>query len=42
MVVPGISNLGNDEAAMEVIMSLLNTDANLGDAIDYDDLHWSL
>uniref|UniRef100_A0A8C7FDQ9 Basic helix-loop-helix ARNT like 2 n=1 Tax=Oncorhynchus kisutch TaxID=8019 RepID=A0A8C7FDQ9_ONCKI len=41
MVGPGLGILSNDEAAMAVIMSLLQTDANLGDAVDFDNMHWS-
>ncbi|XP_070976811.1 basic helix-loop-helix ARNT-like protein 2 isoform X7 [Oncorhynchus clarkii lewisi] len=41
MVGPGLGILSNDEAAMAVIMSLLDTDANLGDAVDFDNMHWS-
>uniref|UniRef100_A0A8C7Q2N3 Basic helix-loop-helix ARNT like 2 n=1 Tax=Oncorhynchus mykiss TaxID=8022 RepID=A0A8C7Q2N3_ONCMY len=41
MVGPGLGILSNDEAAMAVIMSLLETDANLGDAVDFDNMHWS-
>ncbi|XP_041709549.1 aryl hydrocarbon receptor nuclear translocator-like protein 2 isoform X1 [Coregonus clupeaformis] len=40
MVGPGLGTLSNDEAAMAVIMSLLETDANLGDAVDFDNMHW--
>ncbi|KAL0962961.1 hypothetical protein UPYG_G00347730 [Umbra pygmaea] len=42
MVGQGLSTLSNDEAAMAVIMSLLETDTNLGDAVDFNDMHWSL
>ncbi|KAJ8261630.1 hypothetical protein GJAV_G00156490 [Gymnothorax javanicus] len=42
VVGPGLGNLSNDEAAMAVIMSLLETDANLGETVDFDEMHWSL
>ncbi|KAL0968465.1 hypothetical protein UPYG_G00267240 [Umbra pygmaea] len=42
MMGPGLGGLSNDEAAMAVIMSLLNTDVNLGEAVDFDEMHWSL
>ncbi|XP_075870852.1 aryl hydrocarbon receptor nuclear translocator-like protein 2 [Nelusetta ayraudi] len=42
MVGPGLSSLSNDEAAMAVIMSLLETDTNLDEAVDLDQMHWSL
>lgn len=42
MVGPGLSSLSNDEAAMAVIMSLLETDTNLGEAVDLEQMHWSL
>ncbi|XP_036963750.1 aryl hydrocarbon receptor nuclear translocator-like protein 2 isoform X6 [Acanthopagrus latus] len=42
MVGPGLSSLSNDEAAMAVIMSLLETDANLDEAVDFEEMHWSL
>ncbi|KAJ8398890.1 hypothetical protein AAFF_G00417980 [Aldrovandia affinis] len=42
MVGPGLGSLSNDEAAMAVIMSLLETDANLGENVDFDEMHWSL
>ncbi|CAL8357000.1 unnamed protein product [Lota lota] len=35
---PGLGGLTSDEAAMAVIMSLLETDANL----DFEEMHWSL
>ncbi|XP_076588806.1 aryl hydrocarbon receptor nuclear translocator-like protein 2 isoform X2 [Chaetodon auriga] len=42
VVGPGLSNLSNDEAAMAVIMSLLETDTNLGEDVGFDEMHWSL
>ncbi|KAJ8268803.1 hypothetical protein COCON_G00114100 [Conger conger] len=42
VVGPGLGNLSNDEAAMAVIMSLLESDGNLGDTVDFDEMHWSL
>ncbi|KAM6961337.1 aryl hydrocarbon receptor nuclear translocator-like protein 2 [Aplochiton taeniatus] len=42
VVGPGLGGLSNDEAAMAVIMSLLETDANLGDAVNFDEMHWSI
>ncbi|XP_060891026.1 aryl hydrocarbon receptor nuclear translocator-like protein 2 isoform X1 [Labrus mixtus] len=42
MVGPGLSSLSNDEAAMAVIMRLLETDTNLNEAVDFEEMHWSL
>ena len=42
MVGSGLGSLTNDEAAMAVIMSLLETDANLGEDLDFEEMRWSL
>ncbi|XP_068578782.1 aryl hydrocarbon receptor nuclear translocator-like protein 2 isoform X2 [Cebidichthys violaceus] len=42
VVGPGLSSLSNDEAAMAVFMSLLETDTNLGEAVDLEEMPWSL
>ncbi|XP_054475624.1 aryl hydrocarbon receptor nuclear translocator-like protein 2 isoform X2 [Anoplopoma fimbria] len=42
VVGPGLSSLSNDEAAMAVFMSLLETDTNMGEAVDFEEMHWSL
>ncbi|XP_069048880.1 aryl hydrocarbon receptor nuclear translocator-like protein 2 isoform X3 [Lepisosteus oculatus] len=39
VVGPGLGSLSNDEAAMAVIMSLLETEGNLGEAVDFNEMH---
>ncbi|KAK9516855.1 hypothetical protein VZT92_024764 [Zoarces viviparus] len=42
MVGPGLSSLSNDDAAMAVFMSLLEKNTNVGEAVDFEEMHWSL
>ncbi|KAK1168894.1 aryl hydrocarbon receptor nuclear translocator-like protein 2 isoform X1 [Acipenser oxyrinchus oxyrinchus] len=42
VVGPGFGNLGNDEAAMALIMSLFETEGELGEAVGFSEAPWSL
>ncbi|XP_061533510.1 aryl hydrocarbon receptor nuclear translocator-like protein 2 isoform X2 [Phycodurus eques] len=42
VVGPGLGSLSNDEAAMAVIMRLLETDSNLGEGEDFEEMQWSV
>ncbi|XP_007545605.1 aryl hydrocarbon receptor nuclear translocator-like protein 2 isoform X1 [Poecilia formosa] len=42
VVGPSLNSFSTDEAAMAVIMSLLETDTSLGEAVDFEEMHWSL
>lgn len=40
VVVPGLSSFSSDEAAIAVIMSMLETDVNMGVSEDIKELDW--
>lgn len=40
VVVPGLSSFSSDEAAIAVIMSMLETDVNMGASDDIEELDW--
>uniref|UniRef100_A0A8C7ZI83 Basic helix-loop-helix ARNT like 2 n=1 Tax=Oryzias sinensis TaxID=183150 RepID=A0A8C7ZI83_9TELE len=42
VVGPGLSNLTNDEANMALFMRFWETDTNLAETIDLEEMHWSL
>ncbi|XP_051786593.1 aryl hydrocarbon receptor nuclear translocator-like protein 2 [Erpetoichthys calabaricus] len=42
VVGPGLPSLSNDETAIAVIMSILESDNGLNDAVDFNEMHWSL
>lgn len=40
VAVPGLSSFSSDEAAIAVIMSMLETDVNMGVSEDIEELDW--